>query len=393
MSELTIDQYPDWVLNNPKVEINGGNIRLYHYGDDNNTGELDPQYFGKHSYTSDVRQWDKPRTMFYISRLDKENRVQGFEYIVDYPLTKLYPFNDDPNYYYEECLKERGEKSLTVNMQLYCIGKKAEENGFDGFIMKWQSTLRVDIWKKVKASREEIKQDNKQENMKESVGNSRSINEDGYARIKNIMGGQVKSVQTIAILTAENPQAVQQNSETNNKLNDVLKADLKSGHYGYVQIKGKFGNIENPYFIMNITRNDAIDLGNKYDQMSIIFGSKKEDGDNVSFVFEYIEGNVTAQVREVVLSGSEIAKKNDNYSEYKGRKFLIPFFDNEYNNAKMDRGTVVGRVISDELVERVVNRIKNAINEQNTGKSRYDNRGMLKTILKENGFNTMYEQK
>jgi len=143
-------KYPDWITANPKVEINGNNITLYHYGTDSGTGYLEPKFFGGHSYTSDVKQWDQPRVFFYVSKEDKEPRVSGDLFIVHYPLNKLYPFNSDPLYFYEECQKKFNRKSLDVALQLSCIGSKAAEAGYSGFILKWNNSLRVDIWTPVK---------------------------------------------------------------------------------------------------------------------------------------------------------------------------------------------------------------------------------------------------
>lgn len=142
-------QQPSWVLDNPNVEISGNKIKLYHFGTDGGTGYLNPAKFGSHSYTSDVDQWDQPRVMFYVNPKNKEWRVSGEMFTVEYPLDKLYPFNEDPLYFYEECLDEHGMQNLPVDMQIRCIGGKVVDAGFDGIILKWNSTLRVDIFKKV----------------------------------------------------------------------------------------------------------------------------------------------------------------------------------------------------------------------------------------------------
>ena len=387
MSNLSIDKYPDWVLNNPKVEISGNSIRLYHYGDTEGTGVLDPKFFGKNPYTSDVKQWDKPRVMFYISPLDKENRVMGKQYIVDYPLDKLYPFNSDPNYYYEECAKDYDNPNLSVGIQLDCISTKAEQDGFDGMILKWQSTLRVDIWKSVKVNEPVNNNESMIRDIVKNKINESFINESGFSRLKNIMNGQVDSVNTIAIITAENPQGKQLPAEENNKLNNEFKSLLKNGNYGYVQIKGKFGNVENPFFIMNIRREDAIKYGKDFDQQSIIFGSKNKDGDNIGFTFEYIEGSNTIQKRYVSLSGEDVKNRSDFYSNYKGRKFLIPFFDDEYENKSLSNGVIKNvnnESIDKKIYDDIIKRVNYITESKSTGFSLWANRGVIKEILSKN---------
>ena len=142
------EDYPDYLKSD--LEIKGNNVILYHYGSDEGTGYLNPEFFGKHSYTSDIKQWSQKRLMFYVHKEDKEERVSGNEYIIQYPLNKLYPFNSDPFYFYEECLEEINLTALPINKQISCIGNKVRKAGFDGMIMKWGNSYRVDIWKSVK---------------------------------------------------------------------------------------------------------------------------------------------------------------------------------------------------------------------------------------------------
>lgn len=143
-------EMPSWITQNANVTIKNGKIRLYHFGTDDGTGYLNPQKFGSNSYTSDVRQWGQPRVMFYVNKKDKEMRVSGNLYIVDYPLNKLYPFNSDPSMFYEECQGELGMEDIPINLQISCIGDKVVKAGYDGIIFKWGDTLRIDIFKSVK---------------------------------------------------------------------------------------------------------------------------------------------------------------------------------------------------------------------------------------------------
>ena len=134
-----------------KMKIDGENIILYHYGTDKDTGYLDPYQAQSKTYTKDFEQWDQKRIFFYVNPIDKERIVSGNEYIVEYPLNKLYPFNNDPFNFYDICKKEFQEEGniFNVNAQVRCIGNKVKESGFDGMIFKWGNTLRVDIWERV----------------------------------------------------------------------------------------------------------------------------------------------------------------------------------------------------------------------------------------------------
>ena len=151
----------------------------------------------------------------------------------------------------------------------------------------------------------------------------------GFARIKHTMMGGVDSVDSVGIVTAENPMAQKLSSEENNKLNNQLKQDIKNLSLGYQQIKGKYGNLENPYLIQNISKKQIIELGRKYNQESIVYGEKQKSDTRIFFKWLLISLFPTPEVDEITymnLSGPEIDKSEDNFSMVKGRKFLLPFY-------------------------------------------------------------------
>lgn len=167
------------------------------------------------------------------------------------------------------------------------------------------------------------------------------LNESGFSRVRRMLWGNVPSVDSVGIITAENPEAVPQNAEMNNKLNKKLFNHLKSANYGPIQIKGSFGNVENPYIVPNISREDLINLGIRFNQQSVIWGSKRE-GDNPAFRFEYIEKDKTTQTRDVHVANDDVQSREDFYSAIKGRKFIIPFFDDPYSGHELGQkyGTI-----------------------------------------------------
>jgi len=170
------------------------------------------------------------------------------------------------------------------------------------------------------------------------------FNESGYSRVRRILLGDVPSINTVGIFTAQNPQGKPPVSKdpaagraTNNKLNMDLFNDLKSGHFGPIMVRGRFGNInEESFLVPNITRSEVVMYAKQYNQESAIFGTKKfrndvdDDGEAVLvpyFEFEYVQDGVTIDRRSIHLGGKEIQDLKNNYTEVKGRKFLIPFFD------------------------------------------------------------------
>lgn len=220
------------------------------------------------------------------------------------------------------------------------------------------------------------------------------VKESGFSRVRQMMLGQVPSVGSVGILTAENPGGKTASSEENKQNNHQLMADLRSLNYGPIKVAGKFRDEENSFMVPLMTRQDAVKLGQKYGQESVIWGEKLEDEDgNPYFRFEYIEvdDDKTVQTRDVSLGGPEVQDREDFYSEKGGRKFFIPFFDDDYELARPADG---GRRISfmeSELpltkeVALLVTRIQNgtlSLQESGrTGKSLWHHRGVMKTHMR-----------
>jgi hypothetical protein len=92
-----------------------------------------------------------------------------------------------------------------------------------------------------------------------------------------------------------------------------------------------YGMDEDSYLVPNITRKDTVEVGLMFDQESVIWASRVGDGRNKRMVWQFIEGTRTMITRDVSLSGKDIQSRKDYYSIVRGRKFLIPFFDEKYS--------------------------------------------------------------
>jgi hypothetical protein len=152
----------------------------------------------------------------------------------------------------------------------------------------------------------------------------------GYPRVKNIMMGAVDSVNTVGIITAENPHSQQAPKEYNKREQEHLKTDIRSLGYGFIQISGKYGSEENPLFIPNITKAHLIMLGEKHKQESVIFGEKNQDNEKSYFKWELIlceTGKASRTVYKNISNERDIESREDFYSAVKNRKFYFPFFD------------------------------------------------------------------
>jgi len=215
-----------------------------------------------------------------------------------------------------------------------------------------------------------------------------ALKEGGFSRIRQIMLGTVPTVDTVAILTAENPGGQPATPQENKRLMNSLKSSLQSLQVGYTDIGGSFGSPEKSVFITNISRDDTSTLGEDFGQEAVIWGQKmRGDEDKPFFRFEYIEGHNTIQTRDVSLGGQEIEDRDDFYSEKGGRKFFIPFFDDDYERARPKDS---GRRISFEpeeldesaevlnLVESINDRTKKLMQNSRTAKSKWHHRNMLR---------------
>lgn len=236
------------------------------------------------------------------------------------------------------------------------------------------------------------------------------LNEAGYSRLMRVLSGLVPSVKTFAIITWENPMNKPTNRTFNKKANERFKNILKDGHFSYRHIKGKYDNFENPFLILNISLKQAKHLGFEYGdfkQESIIYGKRFENKSNgeVGVIFKMIySDNRPPQIRRVWKS----TDSDNNYSEYKGRKFQIPFFDDEAKNYTFVDGKkkIIEKNYNSELVDsngnvhimenhkiyyakymspkalQDINRMRDVLlDEYRSGRSLYENRGLMSLEL------------
>ena len=211
------------------------------------------------------------------------------------------------------------------------------------------------------------------------------LNEAGFARTRQAMTGVVPSIETIAFLTGENPAGEPAPPHINKENNAALEKRLRAGNYGFRKIKGKFGSHEKSFMVMNIPRSEATALGQDLGQESIIWGHREEDEEGAYFNFEYIEGETTIQTRQVSMSDRDVQDRDDFYSQVKGRKFLIPFFDDDYEGASMKVKTDLNELTALQRLtySRYIKCIKDSLLEQKTPKYRWQKRGVAKVLLQQ----------
>ena len=217
-----------------------------------------------------------------------------------------------------------------------------------------------------------------------------------FRDIMKILSGERETVVTVGMMTAENPDAKQMSPEENDELLEKFEQRLKEKQLGFRKIRGKFGNKERSYIIPNIRRDEIVELGKEFGQEAVIWGEKNEEG---KMIFSYIEGDETIQQRDAVLTGDDIDNKTDFYSQEPGgpekhsitypkkgkgkplyrtaRKFVIPFFDEEYE-IEDESEDYTPEEPSEELKEEFKIRLKRILKENATQKTRLMNRKILR---------------
>ncbi len=73
-----------------------------------------------------------------------------------------------------------------------------------------------------------------------------------------------------AILTAEDPGAKKQSAKKNAADMEDLEADLKARGFGYTKAIGKYGDVQNAFIVTGISEAQALELGKKYGQESVL---------------------------------------------------------------------------------------------------------------------------
>ena len=222
------------------------------------------------------------------------------------------------------------------------------------------------------------------------------LKESGFNRIVNILQGNVATVRSAAFVTAENPFSQRLPKKENRELNKALMSWLRQRGYGPIRIRGKFGNPERSFVVPNMSRHDTVEAGKEFDQEAVIWGEKRATNQGTEFFeFEYIEGDSTVEKRNLVLTGDEVQKRQDFYSQERqsaGRKFVIPFFDEEYEIETIETESVTYEIplltpqqhsSCRELIEDINQRIEYSLDQSRTDKSRWHHRNLVRVKIKE----------
>ena len=159
-------------------------------------------------------------------------------------------------------------------------------------------------------------------------------------------------LQRIGILTAENPRGESADEASNSERMADLRSTLDKAGLDYVELAGKYGGDETSYFVLNIKKQDLIDLGKRYGQAAVIGGEKlirnyRKGQDSVYFRLTYYQTEpdgsdepafdpqeyYAVDDRDVIVSGKVAQAAPDLFSAIDGKKFQIPFFSSDPQHA------------------------------------------------------------
>ena len=173
-------------------------------------------------------------------------------------------------------------------------------------------------------------------------GRGRGKSPGKFKRVMQILGPSSDSMKGFGVMSAENPLGQQSSSFDNERrmsqLKDLLKADGKS----FEEVKGKFFNNEENSLVIpdvDIRAMSSYSSNKDWPQHSFIFGKKDKVGDDIHVHYYFVEmrfddsydlaGYEITDYRTSIFQNAEIQKRKDMFSQAGGKKFYIPFFDDE----------------------------------------------------------------
>ena len=183
-------------------------------------------------------------------------------------------------------------------------------------------------------------------------------------RQKAIRGflGKNNKVKTFGIITAENPMGISYGSKENKDRNMELRMFLASRQYLFFPAKGKYGNVEHPFLIYNISLDDMKLIGKKFDQESFIYAEVDNSGEQPHVVFSYFAKEYS-EAAEADANGNPIKPSQREY-KFIESKDIYTGLDSETS----DYFTALGRnfkfSIPFDIFNEAIEKYNNFVNER-----------------------------
>ena len=153
-----------------------------------------------------------------------------------------------------------------------------------------------------------------------------------FQRIITVLEGHDPSVQTVIIMTGQNPMAQETDAQTNLALAKQLEMDISKMGLQYIPVGGRFGgNEEDSVMILNPTRDQGRRLNTKYKQWGYVWGQSMPNFQMIQIDYEGNQGEFVApgsKTATTIDSGPTAQSATDNYSyDYaSNRKFVISLY-------------------------------------------------------------------
>jgi len=243
-------------------------------------------------------------------------------------------------------------------------------------------------------------------NYSEGVSNRLRENRDTARLYALLTGWDYSHIYSMGIITSDNPRGEKTSSAENQKKWSELKVYLSRSNFVYLQVKGKYGNMENSVIIQNVTPQFMRQLSIKYNQAAFIYGEVYEHKEERGMKFEYFVQETEEKSlfnpnygrKELVQTPNGVYRlgstrftylkfdnPDDYYTRFKGFTFQIPFFDDDYDPNKLgdEKGfTLKSKALESIDKEELFSRIKEQKRSHNkTERSVWENRGMIKLML------------
>ena len=199
-------------------------------------------------------------------------------------------------------------------------------------------------------------------------------------KVVHALNGENSNIRTMAILTSENPR-YDVTSDGDNKNNkdrrENLEKDLKLGHYAWFPVKGHYEGKENSYIVYNISLDNALYLGRKFGQESIIF----IDGSNCEYWEQAGDGKYRKTHERKMSQRLDMSNADDYFTQVsRAFKFQLPFFDGSDDNQETMGESIryTNNIISKNVksIADANRRINESINSV-SGYNRFCHRGEL----------------
>jgi len=197
--------------------------------------------------------------------------------------------------------------------------------------------------------------------------------------------GISKNIKTCAILTAFNPMVRNLPKEYNDRLNEKLKAYLKTGNFVWFPVKGEYDGKENSFIIYNISLEDTLHIGEKFEQESVIWIDNRSN----DITYQYWEQNGNGIFKKIHERKHylDMTDADDFFTQISRKfRFQIPFFDGKDNlneSILFTHNNILEKIININIEKNdydkkwVEERISHLTDNTLSGKGLYESRGNI----------------